>query len=277
MDRFLFQTSPALLVPLENPEQRNFLLLSSHICTLFPIFPHNEKGSYNRAMIFHVLACFGHVVLGNPVSELQVARNDREWHVGGSGHTFGNSNLAVVFLNSTNSDEVLQGVFVFCCVMWARVYLMRYNYFKVFLKSALTPQDWAHPPVEGQIWRRLDWTRRADSEWLHAPIRMLGPEHRMSQEYLRITTIVTMRTKQWQWMLGGWVSDGESMFLRLRQAQMLHSQHPIFDWGMVWFYDREASENFTKKSIVDLRVKFMLYEQNFKCLEWKQWADILYI
>ena len=132
MDRFLFQTSPALLVPLENPEQRNFLLLSSHICTLFPIFPHNEKGSYNRAMIFHVLACFGHFVLGNPVSELQVARNDREWHVGGSGHTFGNSNLAVVFLNSTNSDEVLQGVFVFCCVMWARVYLMRCNYFKVF-------------------------------------------------------------------------------------------------------------------------------------------------
>ena len=78
MDRFLFQTSPALPVPLENPEQRNFLLLSSHICTLFPIFPHNEKGSYNRAMIFHVLACFGHFVLGNPVSELQVARNDRE-------------------------------------------------------------------------------------------------------------------------------------------------------------------------------------------------------
>lgn len=34
--------------------------------------------------------------------------------------------------------------------------------------------------------------------------------------------------------------------------------------GMVWFYDREASENFTKKNIVDLPVKFMLYEQNFK-------------
>ena len=84
-------------------------------------------------MFWHVLAIF---VLANPVSELQVARNDREWHVGGSGHTFGNSNLAVVFLNSTNSDEVLQGVFVFCSVMWARVYLMHfpYNYFKVFFE-----------------------------------------------------------------------------------------------------------------------------------------------
>lgn len=51
----------------------------------------------------------------------------------------------------------------------------------------------------------------------------------------------------------GWIEPEEPI-----QNDCMHPS------GMVWFYDREASENFTKKSIVDLRVKFMLYEQNFK-------------
>ena len=113
-----------------------------------------------------------------------------------------------------------------------------------------TEKDWAHSIVERQNRRRLDPARWAHWARAHAPVWKLTPDRKIHENVLIIYHDINI-SQPFTTCFGNF------------------SNSCCF-WGYVWFYDREVSESLTRKNIVNLPVKFMLYEQNFKRLGWAQ-------